>query len=272
VLAGAQASGKSQQRVRVVTPQCALVSQAEAAGDALDGVAFHDFDGDVRVEVTLLTHRSPDISIVRILGPQGPALQNFERVLNEAERSMTLPEVRKLAKLTATGVRTVTCSHFGDVPFAVSADGTLGAFFGSQPVQRLVDGAEPSFVTPRLRTALEGAQARGCRMTMDNSVPHGSGLVCGEPVEELIKLLTARSRRRFRLPLHPRGAANGRYRATRGHLPPRSARTLVRRGNTRRATLQTTPEPPGSTWSSTVPNRVGGGPANSVSQTVQRVL
>jgi hypothetical protein len=102
-----------------------------------------------------------------------------------------LPKVKELATFAANGVRSVSCLRREAPPFAVSADGKLGAFFGSAPLRALADGSEPKFVTPRLRAALQGAQSRGCELTMDQSRPHGSGLACDNPVAEFNKLLTA---------------------------------------------------------------------------------
>lgn len=190
VIGGARTNIEDEQQVRVVTPACVLLSHAEAPGYALDGLAFYDLDGDGRVEVTMLTHDAPERSRVRILGPKGPALQRLQDWLNAMERLMTLPELRTLTGLMSKGIRRVTCRS-SDLPFAVTDDSRLGAFFGATPVRRLTDGEVPTFVSGRLRSALEGAQGRGCSMTMDPDVPHGSGLVCGEPVDEFNKLLTA---------------------------------------------------------------------------------
>ncbi len=193
VLSGTSTTGfraaANHEWVRVVTPKCAVVSEIEAPSGELDGLAFYDLDADGRAEVVMLSHHPEPF--VRLLGPRGPVLQELEKLLNGLGRSaLTLPEIRELASVAGNRVKSVSCSQ-GSPPFAVTSDGTLGAFFDSSPIRLLVDDSVPKFVGARLVNALGDAKRRGCEMTMNPDVPHGSGLVCGDPVAEFNKLLLA---------------------------------------------------------------------------------
>ncbi len=176
---------------------CRTVSSVDdpEAGQ-VESVSLFDLDDDHSPELVLLAAAKGAADLRRLsIFPIRSDLTHFDSVINAlGERQLTMARVKVLAKAVFRDLpKAVTrkkCEYDVPLPFAFSGDGVWAAYLDPRrPLARFSDGAAPRFMNARLGEALAAATNRGCSMTLDTSVPHGSGLDCLQPVDEFNKVL-----------------------------------------------------------------------------------